>query len=198
MMDHEQTRELEFRKFEYEFVNQKLNLNVARVDKLWVALGSTVIASFVYVMANPDLDLLYIFVPMIAAVWLTMYLYVLSQMAGQKRIVIAHAREINRLLGTEVLLYDLKVQQRLWRYDRPMPSGYAMLQNAALFLPCVTIFGIGIYNAFGILVTRIGLVWAWVYVLLVCSVMVIGVVSFVWLRISGHRYLGLPIERPGR
>ncbi|NIO31308.1 MAG: hypothetical protein GTN75_05865 [Gemmatimonadetes bacterium] len=40
-MNDQQKAELEFRKFEYELVNGKINLNVARLDKLWISLAGT-------------------------------------------------------------------------------------------------------------------------------------------------------------
>ena len=81
------------------------------------------------------------------------------------------------------MIYDLTVTQQLWRYDRALPSPYALAQNFALLIPTVTIFALGLYAGFNVVATRAGSLAAWAYAVLVSAVMAVGVVSFMWARI---------------
>ncbi len=68
-MNDNKKLELDWRKFEYELVNGKLNINVARLDKLWIALGGSILLAVASAMKTQELKLLYVFLPIISSVW---------------------------------------------------------------------------------------------------------------------------------
>lgn len=181
-MDKNTELELDYRKFEYELVNGKLNLNVARLDKLWLAFGGSILFAVASAIKTEELRLLYVFLPIILSVWLALLLYVFGQIERQKIVAVLHAEEINRILGKDVLTYDIEVMNKLWRYDKSLPLRYILLLNIVLLAPVVSVWAFTLYKGCGLVCLKAGGAEAFLYVGVSCFVLFAGIFSFVWAR----------------
>lgn len=188
MTTNSPNRDLEFRKFEYEFVNQKLNLNVSRLDKLWIALGGSVFVLVGLALKTEGLRVIFVFLPFIVSLWLALFLYVIGQVERQKMIVMNHAKEINRLLGKDLLLYDLGMMRNLWRFDKRRPSAYIMLLCVVLVFPTLAVFLFTIIKAYWVIYGELGRVAAWLYVVVSVTILASGVISYFWGRFKRKHY----------
>ena len=127
--------ELELRKFEYSLLNDKLALNVARLDKLWLALVGGVLGAVTYGIGASEGQIVFVLLPLFIALWGTLMLYVLGQIQRQKQCILWHAKAINSIVGCEILIYDTRVMSRLWRYGRALPSAGMVLLVLVVALP---------------------------------------------------------------
>ena len=107
--------ELDFRKFEYNLVNDKININLNRLNMLCATLIGSIFGSITCIFKLKELHILFILLPIFILIWLFIFMYLQFQVKRQKICLMNHAKEINKALGKVILTYDTKIIPNLWK-----------------------------------------------------------------------------------